>query len=207
MQSHHISVSKTARYFTLGTLNENTEEIWFVIHGFAQLGESFLKEFEPMNNGKRYFIAPEGLNKFYLKAGQAEVGATWMTREDRENEIKDYVSYLNQLFDAIIPKGHPAKVAALGFSQGAATVSRWAFKNQRRIDSLIFFAGEFGNELQNPEAAAQFKQTKKYFVSGTQDQFINEALALKFKELLKGFTFVSFEGKHEMRVDLLPDMI
>ena len=207
MQSHHISVSKTARYHTLGSLHEQTEEIWFVIHGFAQLSEKFLKGFAPMDNGKRYIIAPEGLNKFYLKAGQPEVGATWMTREDRENEIKDYVAYLDQLYDAIVPAGHTAKIAVLGFSQGVATMSRWAFKNKRRMDSLIFFAGEPGNELQNPEAMALFTQKKKYLVYGTQDQFINEAIVDKFKKIMGNFTVVPFEGKHEMKVDLLPDMI
>ena len=38
----HIKVERTARYFTLGELNEHTEQIWFVCHGYGQLAEYFM---------------------------------------------------------------------------------------------------------------------------------------------------------------------
>ena len=70
MQSHHLTVSKTARYYTLGALSEQTKEIWFVIHGWAQLAGPYLNEFAAMDDGSRFFIAPEALNKFYIKITQ-----------------------------------------------------------------------------------------------------------------------------------------
>jgi predicted esterase len=203
IQSNHITVTKTARYFTLGDLNDQTEEVWIVIHGFAQLAEGFIKDLEVLDNGKRYIIAPEALNRFYLKAGRPEVGATWMTREERESEMKDYVVYLNALYDALSIAGHKARVVVLGFSQGVATMSRWVYKNQRRIDTLIFYAGEIADELQNAESVATFDHHKKYFVCGDQDQFINELNMPKVKSLLTAFEFISFEGKHEMKAEVL----
>ena len=203
MQSHHITVTKTARYYTLGTLSNQTREIWFVIHGWAQLAEQYLNEFKSMDDGTRFFIAPEALNKFYIRTGKPEVGATWMTREDREAEMGDYVAYLNTLYDSFPLAGHTAKIVVLGFSQGVATVSRWACQNPRKIDTLIFYAGEPGNELQNPTSIAAFDKTKNYFIWGSQDQFVNELNIQRFKDMLPNFEFISFDGKHEIETGVL----
>ena len=47
MQKHEIEITKTARYFTLGELNENTKTVWFVLHGYAQTAEDFLESLKP----------------------------------------------------------------------------------------------------------------------------------------------------------------
>lgn len=203
MESHHISVSKTARYYTMGNLNSNTKEIWFVIHGWAQLAEQYLNSFAAMDNGERFFIAPEALNRFYIKVGKPDVGATWMTREDRDAEMKDYINYLNAVYDLFELNAVNAKVVVLGFSQGVATVSRWAHQNPRKIDILIFYAGEPGNELQSKEVLELFNNTKKYFVYGTDDQFINELNIQKYKNMMPNFEFILFEGKHEINTGAL----
>ena len=203
MQSHHISVSKTARYLTLGSLSEGTREVWFVIHGFAQLAEQYLHTFSALDDGKRFFIAPEALNKFYLKVGKPEVGATWMTREDRDTEIADYISYLNTLYDSFSLSDFDVTIKVLGFSQGVATVSRWIYLNPRKVDTLIFYAGEPGNELQTAAGIAGFDKTKNYFIWGNEDQFVNEGNIQKFKDMLFNFEFLSFEGKHEINAEVL----
>jgi predicted esterase len=203
MHSHHITVTKTARYYTLGSLGPEIKEIWFVIHGWAQLAERYLSSFAALDDSTRFIIAPEALNKFYLKVGKPEVGATWMTREDRETEITDYVAYLNTLYDSFSLNDYNAKIVVLGFSQGVATVSRWMFKNPRKADTLIFYAGEPGNELQNPESTACFDKTKNYFIWGTEDPFINELNTPRFKTMLPGFEFISFAGKHEINTEVL----
>lgn len=204
--AHHITVSKTARYYTLGTLSAETKEIWIVIHGWAQLAEQFINDFSVLDSGERFIIAPEALNRFYLRAGKPEVGATWMTREDREAEMKDYVDYLNSVYDALSISQHQAKVVVLGFSQGVATLSRWVYRNERKIDALIFYAGEIANELQNEESITAFHQQEKYFICGTEDPFINELNLPKVTSLLKGFTVVMFEGRHELKADVLLDI-
>jgi len=203
MQSHHIAVTKTARYYTMGSLTEQTQEIWFVIHGWAQLAEQYISSFKALDDGTRFIIAPEALNKFYIKTGKPEVGATWMTREDREHEMADYVAYLNTLYDALNLGAQNAKIVVLGFSQGVATTSRWMYQNPRKADTLIFYAGEPGNELQNPESIAAFDKTKNYFIWGSEDPFVNELNIQKFKDMLTNFEFVPFEGKHEINADVL----
>src|SRR5881396_879853 len=136
LQEHHLTVSRTARYFTLGESPRGVEEVWFACHGYAQLAGRFLEKLRVLEDRKRYVVAPEGLSRFYLTESPAErrVGASWMTREDRLHEIDDYVRYLDALYREVLGRvdGPAARVAALGFSQGTATVSRWAALGQSR---------------------------------------------------------------------------
>src|SRR2546425_1041706 len=89
MQEHHLAVDKTARYYSLGEPGPATRQLWFVCHGYGQLAGRFLRHFEPLDDGSRVIIAPEGLSRFYLSESPAErrVGASWMTREDRLVEM------------------------------------------------------------------------------------------------------------------------
>src|SRR5213596_1853113 len=130
MQEHHIGVSRTARYFTLGDSSRGVGEVWFACHGYGQVASRFLEKLRVLDDGRRYLVAPEGLSRFYLSESPTErrVGASWMTREDRLAEIDDYVRYLDALCQEVLRGLEPRapQVTALGFSQGAATVSRWA---------------------------------------------------------------------------------
>src|ERR1019366_2165212 len=99
---HHIPVQKTARYYTLGQIGPEITDVWFACHGYGQLASDFAAEFECIEAPERLIVVPEALSRFYVPAGpglhgpDAKVGATWMTREDRESEIADYVSYLDE---------------------------------------------------------------------------------------------------------------
>jgi len=100
---HHIEVPRTARYLTLGP--GDAADVWIVIHGYGQLAGRFLRRFEPIDDGTRHIVAPEALSRFYVgnEAGRhgqsSKVGATWMTREAREDEITDYVNSMWELQD------------------------------------------------------------------------------------------------------------
>ena len=175
ISENHITISKTARYFTLGRLSEKTRQIWIVIHGFRQSAKSFLQEFEPLATETNFFIAPEALNRFYLTRQGKDVGASWMTREDRLNEIKDYVNYLDQLYANLNLSDYNAKIIALGFSQGASTLTRWLNYTQHKIDTAIVYAGEVAPELLPLKETSGLKKTKNYYVCGTQDEFFTPA--------------------------------
>ncbi|MEJ2217163.1 MAG: hypothetical protein P8099_11165 [Gemmatimonadota bacterium] len=101
MIERHITVSRVARYYTLGPPAIDAAEVWFVLHGYRQLAGRFLRRFEALDDGTRRIVAPEGLSRFYVDDDSgphgpgSRVGASWMTREDREREIDDYVAYLD----------------------------------------------------------------------------------------------------------------
>src|SRR6059036_2375109 len=151
MQEHHIGVSRTARYFTLGNSSPGVGEVWFACHGYGQLAARFLEKLRVLDDGRRYLVAPEGLSRFYLSESPTErrVGATWMTREDRLSEIDDYVRYLDALHAEVFARVERASVTLnlFGYSQGTATACRWAARGAARVDRLILWAGEVPPDL------------------------------------------------------------
>jgi predicted esterase len=70
-----------------------------------------------------------------------------MTREDREHEIDDYIGYLDALYNAVTGDVARRTIVALGFSQGAATVSRWAARGRAHLDHVILWGSGLAHEL------------------------------------------------------------
>src|SRR5688572_13234288 len=101
MHESDVTFPLSARYYKSGEINPSTKHIWLVLHGYGQLAQYFLKKFKSIMSTNTIVIAPEGLSKFYLETLQPEgrksdrVGATWMTRENREMDIRNYIHYLN----------------------------------------------------------------------------------------------------------------
>jgi predicted esterase len=198
MQEHFLDTTRTARYFTLGAQPSAATQIWFVCHGYAQLAARFLERFRGIAAAGRCIVAPEGLSRFYLTEHPTErrVGASWMTREDRLHEIDDYVRYLDALYTAL--GATRANVTALGFSQGTATVSRWAALGSSRIDRLVLWGGEVPPDLD----LHKLRVPRVELVYGTNDQFFtpkvvaaNEA---RLRENKIGYELISFDGAHEI---------
>lgn len=129
-----IKTLRTARYYQLGELNAETSRIWIVVHGYGQLASYFIQHFKPFVDANTCVIAPEGLSRFYLDGKWDRVGATWMTKEDRLNEIEDYVRFLDSVLDsALVDVVKTPEIVLLGFSQGTATVWRWMMKKSNPI--------------------------------------------------------------------------
>jgi len=208
MDQHRIVVPYQARYFTLGTLNSQTRQIWFVLHGYGQLAEYFIRKFNALVAHNIFVIAPEGLSHFYLDnlqtTGRASdrVGASWMTRENRLVDIENYLVYLNTLVEKITGASHEIPVTVLGFSQGAATASRWVVDGKVNFQRLILWAGVFPPDMNFDAAHKILEQKETCFVYGTADPFINDSRFAELKTLAEklGITprMISFEGKHEI---------
>jgi predicted esterase len=197
MQEHHFSTSRSARYFTLGS-PQHAADVWLVCHGYGQLASRFLERFRPIEAERRYVVAPEGLSRFYLTEHPTErrVGASWMTREDRLHEIEDYVRYLDAVYSEIAPG--KARVTALGFSQGTATVCRWAGMGSSRIDRLIVWGGEVPPDLD----LKRLRVSSLTLVYGTRDEFFTPKIIAATEERLRanqiGYELMPFEGGHEI---------
>ena len=144
-----LTVTKTARYYCIGPTDDAAiREVWFILHGFGQLAATFATYFGDLDDGTRLIVAPEALNRYYLvpangvPAAERPVGATWMTREDRDHEIADYVNYLDTLHAEIARRvPSPDRIVVVGFSQGAATAARWAARGTARLDRLVLWGG------------------------------------------------------------------
>ena len=64
MVEHHLVVTRTARYFTVGGSDGGAEdanelrEMWIVCHGYGQLASRFLEPFVPLAAPWRRIVAP-----------------------------------------------------------------------------------------------------------------------------------------------------
>ena len=200
----------------MGSLEAELTEVWIVCHGHGQLARRFLSRFLPLERADRLFIAPEALSRYYLSPpvggphpASAPVGATWMTSEDREFEIRDYVSYLDLLHDEIFSVVDRAKVRlwVLGFSQGTATVARWVAHGNVDADRVVMYSGLLPSELDVERAARLARRSPLTIALGTNDEFARPELIAAQEARLLGLgvphTLIRFEGGHEVLPEVL----
>ena len=218
MDEHRITTRRSARYYTLGRAGSSTREVWFVCHGYGQLAGRFLEKLRVLDDGggRRLLVAPEGLSRFYLSESPAErrVGACWMTREDRLAEIEDYVQYLDAVYAAVFTDLDRTGVTvhALGYSQGAATVSRWAGMGAARVDRVVLWGGELPPDLDlsKEPAAGRLRASRLTFVYGRSDEFITPKMVETTKQRLRehGIPYreVPFDGGHEINATVLTEL-
>lgn len=212
MREHHIEVARTARYYTLGAAGEHTREVWIACHGYAQLARYFLRAFAPLDDGSRIIVAPEALNRYYhetapgVHAADARVAATWMTREDRDAEIRDYIGYLDTLAAHLLAATPPTvRLVALGFSQGAATVSRWAAHGSTRIDHVVLWGSSLAHDL--VPAPGLFRGARLTIAIGDSDEHVGEARVAaedrRLREAGLDYTLLRYAGGHRIEAAAL----
>ncbi|MCC6319655.1 MAG: hypothetical protein IT361_18440 [Gemmatimonadaceae bacterium] len=205
MNEHRIVVERRARFYSVGDLT-TASDVWVVLHGYGQLAREFLATFTPLVAAGRAFVAPEALNRFYLTSGasgshqDAAVGATWMTREDREAEIADAVAYLDAVTNAT--RAPRARLCTLAFSQGVATMIRWLALGAARAERVVVWAGRFPHDLDVRDLAPRLPANGIELVSGTRDAYGGWA-ALEEQEAQLNAAGVpvrrfGFEGGHRL---------
>jgi predicted esterase len=206
IKERHLSTPKTARYYIAGEPSEKTQNIWFVIHGFGQLAGEFIKQFEYLVTAETIAIAPEALSRSYFGD---KPGASWMTKEDRENEIKDYVTYLDNLYAEVlsnIPNKNP-KVSVLGFSQGVHTAARWFALGKFNFSNLILCSSDFPRDTDFPKFKEKLKTSKLYYIWSDRDEFIRkeafEANVSFLNENNIAFENIHIGGKHVIHHEII----
>lgn len=216
-REHHLSVSRTARYWTLGD-EDGPAEVWIVLHGYKQLARRFLRRFEPIDRVGRLIVAPEGLSRFYVSSGggrhgaESIVGASWMTREDRLVEIDDYVAYLDRLAERVLSGvgGTDPSITVLGFSQGVATACRWVTMGSVKPDRLLLWGDFLPPDLDMARAERALEDTELVLVRGSEDPALSRKLAAEETERLEASSLrprrVDYDGGHEIDPETLESL-
>ncbi len=210
---HHLTVERTARYFTVEPGEGGAREVWFVLHGYGQLAERFLRPFESLDDGTRLIVAPEALARFYVHhepdpTGAGHVGASWMTREDRLSEIADNVAYLDALARHVFRRVERERVLlrVVGFSQGAFAAARWAAQGTTSVDQLVLWGGSLPPELDVREAP-NLSRLPVLIVWGTEDQYYDAQKVAhderRFAEAGIACRVVTFPGAHQVSREVL----
>jgi predicted esterase len=208
---HHIRVVKRARYYTNGPSTHATD-VWIVCHGYGQLASKFINGFSAIASPTRLIVAPEALHRYYLDpppapAADRRVGATWMTREDRTNDIADYIDYLDMLVSEVMSHAPRARLRVLGFSQGSATVLRWAVRASRVPHQLILWAGEVPADIDWNMGARKLAATRIDVIRGDRDELTSqEGLQRNLRTLQDvglEYHMHGFSGRHHLDSELL----
>jgi predicted esterase len=201
-----IPIQKTAKVATYGTI-ETAKYCWIVLHGYGQLVDYFIRKFHVLNENDHFIIAPEGFHRFYLKGTSGRVGASWMTKEERLDDIDDNILYLNQVVETIVGNRQFEKMIVLGFSQGASTAARWIQLGALQPDVFVQWAGVFPPDLEIPSAGNRFESMKHVVVIGNQDPYFKHIDEVLVREQIQSITLnptiLRYEGEHAITDDAL----
>lgn len=206
---HLLLVPRTARYFTLGEPGPDATELWIACHGYLQAADRFLQAFAPASRPGRVIVAPEGLSRAYVDGTQGSVGASWMTRVEREEEIADYIRFLDLVAADLVPRlsASALHVEVHGFSQGAATAARWAVNGALAVDRLVLWGGGVPPDLDLKRLREALRAPLHLMVGDedphvTLDAVTREAARLDHAGVPHRVT--RFAGGHRVDVSALP---
>jgi predicted esterase len=215
MNAHTLPTTRTARYYTLGG-GGPTEEVWVALHGYGQRADRFLGAFEAVTAPGRIVVAPEALSRFYTDGAHERVGASWMTREDRDAEIADYVAYLDGVLDDARARSGTDETAALtvlGFSQGATTAARWLALSPHlaarrpRADRLVLWGSGPPHDLDLEDARPWLSAVDLTLVVGDQDAYATPERVAEMETALHEadvpHRLVRYPGGHRIEPDVL----
>jgi predicted esterase len=202
-----LNISKTVRYATLGNIHNSTK-LLIALHGYGQLPRFFIRKFEQLMNEGYFIVAPEGMHRFYLEGTSGRVGASWMTREARLDDISDNIEYLDLVASKFIQEGKFEKKVLLGFSQGGATAARWDNLGNSLFDCCIFWGSIMPEDIDvSPMKAVG---TNYHFVVGNQDPYFqgdySVKKAIEAQQQLGLKTHV-FDGKHDIDASFLKSLL
>ncbi|MEQ8580786.1 MAG: alpha/beta hydrolase [Marinoscillum sp.] len=208
MEERHIAYQHTTPYAVLNKLTKDTKRIWLVFHGYGQLSRYFLRKFEGLDPVENYIIAPQGISKTYLEGFSGRVGASWMTSEDRLTEIANQKVYIDAVIAAHQIDWADKRLVYFGFSQGVATMCRYAAHARLPFDQMILWAGMFPPELANKDYDFLNRKISVKYFTGSRDPFyetgMKEGQVSKVRAVLGVDAEVrTFDGVHEVRADLI----
>ena len=213
MEKKNISISKKARYFQLGKISEQTKTIWFVFHGYGMLSQYFIKKFKNLENNHTVIISPEALSRFYIGENYDRVGASWITKEDKLDDIDDNIVYLNSLFESTTKNINlnSINIHVLGFSQGGATACRWILNSNIRINSLGLWGADIPIDCLSENNREKWEQFKTTLIIGKRDEFISDENKKEFAKLLNAYNLdyklIEYNGTHKIIEEVLIDYI
>jgi predicted esterase len=114
-------------------------------HGYMETAEIQMERLAEVPGADAWtLVAAQGLNRFYRGKTQ-DVVAGWMTRQDRDEAIRDNIAYVDNVIDFTRTGSEP--IVFTGFSQGVAVAFRAAVRGRQRASGVIAIGGDIPPEL------------------------------------------------------------
>ena len=133
-----------------------------------------------------------------------------MTRYHRLLDIKNQNAYLDSVCNYASDNFPKARLIGFGFSQGGATIARWADHNPESADELILWGCKFPPDLEDEELQ-NYREDKpvKIFI-GDQDEFFPPEEISRLKEKfsgLKNLEWINYSGEHKIYPEILSSLM
>lgn len=202
-EAHTIAARVHGRYLIRSATGEGAAPLLVGFHGYAQTAEENLDALlELPGLAHWHIVSIQGLHPFY-RSRSGELGASWMTRLDRELAIADNVRYVGEALTRIQEQIEIfGPIAFLGFSQGTAMAYRAAAGSGHPGQGLIALGGDAPTEI--------FKNDLSDFPRvligrGSDDEWYDEGKMERDLELLGTAGIEAetclFDGGHEFTAE------
>jgi predicted esterase len=214
---HTRETVRTGRYALIGADPATARRVWIALHGYGQLAPRFLRPFEGVVPADTCVVAPEGLSRFYREmpkadgSHQQQIGATWMTREQREDDIADAMRWLDTVYADVVGTRELDAFGLMGFSQGVATATRWVASRDVRPGAFVVWAGELAQDIDRARLASQLAESALTLVVGERDPFVSAAVREQALSAIRSWhpaaRAVVFDGEHHLDSAVLRDLL
>jgi len=147
LATHHLPTSISGRYLVDVPSGRGPFPLLVGFHGYGQTAEDEIQILQRIP-GADYWIccAIQALHPFYPKPG--EIGACWMTSQDRDLRIGENISYVDRVVTRIRNESPVNQILVYhGFSQGTAMACRAAIGGEHRPDGVMLHGGDIPPEL------------------------------------------------------------
>ncbi len=212
MKSIEVAFNNSQPVHLLGN-TENPEQVWVLCHGYAQTASEFSDQFKDLDLEYVLFAFPESLSRFYHRGHSGRVVGSWMTRLYRELDIRNQNEYIGAVWKDLESNGflrEGAKKVGFGFSQGGATMARWADQNPATIDELILWGCRFPPDLRD-QHLENFRDDHlvRSFI-GDDDPFFPPEELKQFRQMFSGVKNLDwniYRGGHELKMEIFKTLI
>lgn len=169
-----VSYEHTNSYEVLFPVTSTTQNIWICFHGLGYLAKFFKRYFEGFDSKLNAVIVPQAPSKFYLGKEFKHVGASWLTRLETEQEMKNNLNYIDQIFEQENLHAD-SRIVLMGYSQGVSIATRFLKHYAQPVKALIMHSGSIPAELDQSDGEL-FRSliSRTIHIAGTEDEYLND---------------------------------
>lgn len=199
MQDRIVATEIHGRYLAIPAAATGQAPLLVGFHGYGEDAQIQLERLQAIPGSDLWLkVSIQALHRFYQRRTN-QVGASWMTREDREIAIADNIAYVSKCIGAISNEWHLLPVIVFaGFSQGVAMAFRAAVRSPHGKAAVIAVGGDIPPEI----VAADLSCLSAALIArGTSDGYYSEEQFGKDEQRLRRSSVdvhaLSFNGGHE----------
>jgi predicted esterase len=150
---HSIATTTHGRVLVRRARSSPVRGVLAGFHGYSETAAIQLARLEQIPGANAWtLVSVQALHRFYRGRAQ-EVGASWMTREDREAAMADNLAYVGDAIGLVLDAA-PMPLVYAGFSQGVSMAYRAAVRGRHPAAGVLAVGGDVPPELLADPAAA-----------------------------------------------------